>query len=51
MVRGVEIFENEGLSLSCREWVTNLSSMRLRVLSPDETLRKELKIRRAAEYF
>ena len=40
----VEIFENERLSLSCREWVSNLSSMRRRVLSPHETLRKELKI-------
>ena len=29
----------------------NISSMRRSVLSPDETPRRELKIRRAAEYF
>ena len=32
--------------LSC-----NMSSMRGNVSSPDETVRRELKIRRAAEYF
>ena len=31
--------------------VTNISSMRCHVPSPDETLRRELKIRHAAEYF
>ena len=31
--------------------VRNISSMRRSVSSPDETLRRELKIRRAAEYF
>ena len=29
----------------------NISNMRCSVSSPDETLRRELKIRRAAEYF
>ena len=31
--------------------VRNISSMRRNVSSPDETLGRELKIRRAAEYF
>jgi len=31
--------------------LSNISSMRRSVLSPDETLRRELKIRRTAEYF
>ena len=31
--------------------VRNISSMRRNVSSSDETLRRELKIRRAAEYF
>ena len=34
-----------------RENLSNLSSMRCSASSPDETLRRELKIRRAAEYF
>ena len=31
--------------------LSNISSMRRTVSSPDETLRRELKIQRAAEYF
>ena len=34
-----------------KNWWCNISSMRCSVSSPDETLRRELKIRRAAEYF
>ena len=34
-----------------KNWWCNISNMRCSVSSPDETLRRELKIRRAAEYF
>ena len=37
--------------IPCLEFLCNISSMRRSVSSPDETLRRELKIRRAAEYF
>ena len=44
-----EISNNYGLKTEniCR----NISNMRCSVSSPDETPRRELKIRRAAEYF
>ena len=37
--------------IPCLEFLCNISSRIRSVSSPDETLRKELKIRRAAEYF
>ena len=37
--------------IPCLEFLCNISSMRRSVSSPDETLRRELKIRRVAEYF
>ena len=37
--------------IPCLEFLCNISSMRRSVSSPGETLRRELKIRRVAEYF
>ena len=46
LLRGTQLMNRETNDFSC-----NISSIRRSVSSPDETLRRELKIRRVAEYF
>ena len=50
--RKTTYFKEKGRKLSESGWTgSNISNMRCSVSSPDETPRRELKIRRAAEYF
>ena len=43
--------DEKSLTVNSETVLCNISSMRRSVTSPDEILRRELKIRRAAEYF